>query len=231
MTTTDINQPRPLEGEINRYRLLLYGDHGIGKSRVALDLVRRKGLWLTADSTWTMALTDEWKSKIDRIPWELLSQIPTISGRLKSGELDYDLAILDPTSTVLGEALVKFVDKYKLGAQRAPNLPEYGHYYMVKREAETLVKAMREVPCDVVYVCHTKEDRNRPNMNEEAAKALYRECNLIGYMSRGTDKIRRIQLEPTSGTIAKTQIPGIPEGTYEASKFISMLRDWKDSRG
>ncbi len=232
ISVTDENTPQPLSGAVNRFRFVLYGDEGIGKSTFALRLIEKRGLWVTADSTWTVALTPEFENTVDRIPWSKLSQIPVIAQRLISNTLNYDKLILDPTSTAFGDALVKFVDKKKLGDQRDPDLPSYGHYYLIMKEAQRLALLLREVPCDVIYVCHVEDDKVplRPNMNPKAAKALYRECNLIGYMFRDSGDKRKIQLESTSRIVAKTQIPGIPEGVYDADDLLRLLKEWKHAR-
>lgn len=228
----DENTPQPLSGEVNRFRFMLYGDEGIGKSTFALRLIQQRGLWLTADSTWSVALTDEFLPKVDRIPWTRLSQIPIIAERFKNSTYTHDLLIPDPTSTALGDALIRFVDKKKLGDQRDPDLPSYGHYYLIMKEAQRMATILREVPCDIIYICHVENDKVpiRPNMNDKAAKAFYRECNLIGYMSRRSGERRTVQLESTSQIVAKTQIPGIPEGTYDAEDLILRLKEWKHAR-
>jgi phage nucleotide-binding protein len=220
-------------------RALLYADTGIGKTSLAVKLVEHKGIAITNDSAWSVIeaypdVAPLW----DRVPFQGFSQVRSIAEAHMEGIEPwclYDTLLWDPCSASVNKML-RMVSKAK-----GRETEEWPDYRLVESYLSETIDVLNSSQLNVIYTAHLRfpseaDAKNkglyavRPSMPEASYNAIAREVQLIGYMFReDVGESRKIQFQPTKRVTAKTQIPTIPEGIYNAKDIPGLIRKWKDA--
>lgn len=233
-------QPMGILDQKRLLRAMFYADTGVGKTSLAAHLVENKGIAVTSDSAWSVVgRYPEIASKWDRVPFMGFSQIRSIAEAHSEGIdkwCEYDTLLWDPTS-----ASVKSMLRANATKNGRP-VEEWPDYNVVEKYLTDTIEALNKSKLNVIYTAHIRfpNDKGdaekglyavRPNMPEACYNVVAREVQLIGYMFRNdVGERRKIQFEPTKRITAKTQIPTIAEGVYDANKVPAMIREWKNGR-
>lgn len=232
-------QPVGVQEQERLLRACFYADAGMGKTSLGVHCVGNKGLAITSDSAWTVINSyPEVAPKWDRIRFEGFSQVRAIAEAHIEGLdrwAEYDTLLWDTVSASVNNML------RVTASSKGREVEEWPDYRIVERYLTDTIEILNKTKLNIIYTAHlrfpTEADAKnkqlyavRPSMPEASYLAIAREVNLVGYLTRDdVGKKRRIQVEPTKRVTAKTQIPSIPEGIYDASAIPEMIRTWKNA--
>lgn len=236
-------QPSSIVTERKLIRALFYGEVGMGKTTLAAQLVEKKGLLVTTDSAWIVIHKyPELAEKIDRIPFDGLSQIRSIAQAHNEGHepwADYDTLIWDTASTGVDLMLRRLVDAYEFKKQQMHrDLEAYPHYRMIERALIQTVNVLKDSKLNVIYLAHerapTQEDRDnletwiRASFPKASYRVLAREVSLIGWQHKNAAGDRLVQFNSTNKVQAKSQLPTVEEKTYPVAEISELITKWKE---
>lgn len=230
-----------------KFRGILYGDFGCGKTDLGIkiaNLLGKKILLVYSDSAWTTILKyPEISSKTDKVPFGGLSQIKALLDGRDAGippYCDYDVLMWDTVSTSTDNVLRNLVaskgnsDKVPLNMK---GLEEYSHYRWLEVLYKELIPRLRNSDLHIIYTAHKRDPKEkdvekgvvwvRPAFPEATFYVVGRESNMIGYMYKNDSGGQRyIQLSGTREVAAKCQVPGIDEKTYKVEEIVPLLEVW-----
>lgn len=231
-------QPMSVLEHERKLRAMFYADAGMGKTSLAVHLVENRGLAVTNDSAWSVIerypdIAPKW----DRVRFDGFSQIRSIVEAHAAGKerwAEYDTLLWDPCSASVNKML------RAVSTAKRREVEEWPDYRLVERYLIDTIDVLNASNLNIIYTAHVRFPNDndakkdmyaiRPNMPEASYFAIAREVQLIGYMFRENvgDK-RKIQFQPTKRITAKTQIPTIDEGIYDADVIPELIRKWKNA--
>lgn len=229
-------QPLGVTEHKRLFRAFLYSDTGVGKTSLACHCVENRGIAVTSDSNWVVIEQyPEIAAKWDRVPFEGFSQIRAIVQAHEEGIgrwAEYDTLLWDPTSASVNAALRFSATKNNRDVET------WDDYRVTANYLGDIVREISQSTLNAIYTAHLRFPNEndakrqmyavRPDMPQASYNEIARDVQLIGYLFR--DKVggtRKLQVEPTVKVTAKTQIPTIPEGIYDASEIPSLVTKWK----
>lgn len=244
-----ITTPVQMTDQDFRFRGLLYGDFGAGKTTLGIQiaaLLGQKICLVYADSAWTVILNyHDIYPRVHKLPFGGLSTIDTILKARDYGLTpwcEFDVLMWDTASTSANTVLRNLVGARKFPKdQYAPDLEGRPHYRLLELGFRELIPKLRESDLHIIYTAHLRTPSEddvkkgklqwRPAFPEATYKEIAREANLIGYMHKKEESgnQRWIQLNGTDQTAAKCQIPGIPERTYKSEEIPQLISRWLES--
>lgn len=230
-----------------KFRGMLYSDPGGGKTTLAGKIAMALGgdiCLLSTDSAWTVLLNDpETAENVTKIDYDGLSQVRAIAQANIEGiepYCSYKTLLWDTTSTGCNITLRKLVASKKLDDKHQidPTVEGWPHYRMLECAVRDTVQILNKSNLHVIYTAHLRDPNDndrakkrfaiRPAMPEGSYKAIAQEVQLIGwlYQEKAGTKKRKIQLEGTLQETAKSQIPTIPQGTYDVDEIPELVKKW-----
>lgn len=208
----------------------------MGKTSLACRLVENRGLTLTADSNWVVIdrypdISPKW----ERRPYGGFSQIEAIVEAHEEGIkpwCDFDTILWDPCSQAVN------IEQRRAAKVFGREVEEWPDYRITANRLSDIIQLLNKSSFNVILTAHLRfpNDKDaekglyavRPNMPEACYNIVAREVQLIGYMFRDdVGEKRKIQFQPTKRVTAKSQIPTIPEGVYNAEDVPALVRKWK----
>src|SRR5687768_2523238 len=193
-------------------RALIYGDPGAGKTTLAYNMVRERGIILHADSAWQVLYKyPELQKKITPVPFEGFSQVRAIAQAHREGIepwCTYDTLIWDPVSSCVDIVLRNLVELKKKTIDWVKNQPDpevegWPHYRIASRKLLDAVVDVNKSDLNVIYVAHVKEPNEKneqkkikpsmklaPDLPAACFKVLHKEVLLLGlaYKEHRNDK-------------------------------------------
>jgi len=246
-------EPTPLTQTRKLVRACFYGPLGSGKTSLAAKVCRVLGgrsLWITADSAWEILTGKEFSDlEIDRVPFRLFGKetrglLDTTWGQLEAiieqyGDGSYYQNLInDPFSTQCDIGRLYWTRKIELNEQRHRKLTGYGHYQMVKDTFQEVVPKLRNSNLNIFYICHdsipgeeetkkTGRTAAKPNLPYQTYNLVGQECNLLGFCHKNREGQRYLlQTEGTLRTSGKSQIPTVPQKTFDQDALPQMISEW-----
>jgi phage nucleotide-binding protein len=237
-----------------RLRALFYGDFDSGKTTLAGQIIKamsRKAIFFYTDSNFVVLQKDPEVAKlIDIKPFENYTQLRVFAHAHTNnveGFSDYDTLVLDTASTAVYRILRTLVKNIKFEDQRHRELESWSHYNLVRAKSLELIEELNKSDLNIIYLCHdqdpTKSEQGqtnetrvlkkfaaRPNMPEKTFNVFAGEVSLVGWLFKEDERAKRkVTFEGTLRRMAKSQIPGIEEKTYEVEEIPELIRKWQQS--
>jgi hypothetical protein len=240
-------QPATLAKIPKLIRGLLYSDPGQGKTTLAGKILMALGgdiCLISTDSAWSVLTEDpDTAENITKYDFDGLSQIRTIAEAHMEGIepfCNFKSLLWDTASTGISVVERKLValKTYDAKHQVDPSVAGWPHYRILEGMVRDTVEILNKTSMHVIYTAHlrdpTENDRAkkrfaiRPKMPEACFNAIAQEVNLLGwlYQEKAGDKKRKIQLEGTLQETAKSQIPTIPQATYNTEEIPDLVKKW-----
>lgn len=188
--------PEPLAGRTKFWKGFLYGEYGVGKTKVTGDCIDKKGLVIATDTgAETYYNHPDLVDKIEVVPYTGLSQVRAIAEAVTEGYgkyKEFDLISVDTISQIQEEYLDWLNDNFTFTgdhrtramvrpeAKRADSslkdveiigLPDY---HLAKRNMSPIIKALVKAPINVMFVAHLRE----PTFMEQQKGKLVRRPTL-----------------------------------------------------
>jgi len=220
--------------EMQKYfRILLYGEAGVGKTKSATDL-GNSVLYIEADPMGWVTLQNHPENaiKCDLMKYQGLSQLDALSLAFERQEpkvMKYDTICIDTLSAIASldlDVVYNHRDHREIRdpAFGAPTQPDYG---VNTHRVRTTIMRLLDQPINIVITAHVREDTDqstgvmitRPSFTPQLRKDIERSMTLVGFMtaieaSKPDDPeavyTRRMQVHPTRNISAKSRIGGLP---------------------
>lgn len=193
----EATKPQPLKDRNKHWKGFLYGEYGVGKTKVTAECIEKKGLIISTDTgAETLHNHPELLDKTDIIEYDGLSQLTAIGLAISEGIEEwskYDLIAIDTISQVQEEYLDYLNDNYTYqGNMREKATPRGGSaaaktlglqdqevlgmadYHLTRNNMRSPVKALIKAPVNVMFVAHLRE----PNFLEQQKGKLTRRPTL-----------------------------------------------------
>jgi len=221
----------PMTLEDAYYRLLIYGEGGVGKTKIATD-PGVKILYVESDPYgWVTLLNHpENMAKCTRMKYVGLSQLEGLCLAWELGDEKYtshDLIVIDTLSAIATldlDVVVKSRDKKNSDSEfGAPTQPDYG--VNTERVRKVLFRLLA-LPVNIILTSHVREDKDqktgvmytRPGFTPKLRLDVERLMTLVGYLTAvgvtgegdAAEYERRLQVHPTVNIVAKSRIGGLP---------------------
>lgn len=236
--------PTPLAEEQRLLRALLYGPLGLGKTSLAGKVFKAIGgrtLTVTADSAWSVLLGIE-DLDIERLQYKsggegtTFAQLDAVVKEYGDGTYFQNL-LLDPVSSMIDSGRRHWTKMKKFKDQKDPLVSGWTHYNLVKDTFADIIDPLSASALNIIYITHDQdpseadEDKGRlskkPNLPWQTYNKLGQDCNLMGYCFKKEQGQKfLIQTEGTARIAAKSQIPGVPQGTFPQDDLPQMIADW-----
>jgi len=172
-------KPKPLASTKRYYKGFLYGEYGVGKTKLCGDLVQKKGLCIATDTgPETFFNHPELLDKIDIVEYQGLSHITAIASAIAEGATvgetdysEYDLVWVDTVSQVQEEYLDFLNDNFTYTGnyreKAMPRDPRSGltvqevigqpDYHLTRNHMRHPIKSLIKAPVDVIFTAHLRE--------------------------------------------------------------------------
>lgn len=236
-------------------RKLIYGDFGAGKTTLAAQIAYVLGdepsstALLTTDSNWIVIQKHpEIAKTIIRFNYEGFKQIQAMVLAHESGIEPYCLfktLIWDTASTGIDYSLRNLTDATASQFEKHmihPLVEGRPQYRIIERGLRDTVNILNKSKLNVIYTAHYREPSDndkegkvkkqfaiRPNIPESSFKVIAGEVQAIGWIYRESKNgQRKIQYAGTLQETAKSQIPTIPEATYNVEEIPELIKKWRE---
>lgn len=204
----------------------VYGDLGVGKTVWACTAPGRV-LLLAIEAGQKSLLSHIETSDVEVMPLSRknpVTQIEVMAARAQEGKLPFDTFVLDTFSelqrVVLDEKLAR---KVQLDDSKSPYTPEGKDYQANNEHMRRIAAAWRDVPANVIFVSHEKEEKDeetgrvyiRPDLAPKVTKTLGGYVDLIGRLQSetsddGTQYRSVLRVRTNEKVMAKTRIRSLP---------------------
>lgn len=224
-----------------KFRGLLYGDSGVGKTVLAMQMAQKlisgagKILFIdSAEGYATLQVNDRWRpltTNCDRMQYKGVAQLSALAEAIKEKHpsfTDYKVIILDQSSSMSDQDLVT-VSRARTIAdplRDEPNentWPDRNISYNRFREAINNLS----VGIHTIHLAHTGSQKDKatnieftkPSYGPSLYESICDPMHLVGYVTAnivdGT-YLRQVQVSPTRTVVAKTRIDGLkPKLSFE----------------
>lgn len=246
---------QPLDLTKIKFKWLLYGKSGVGKTVEAMELAQRitppdkQILFVDTGEGWvSLENHPQLKRRTNRMLYTGLSQFSTFVAAVTEeleGFDNYGTVVFDEFSTSAKKFLHVVLDatnvNYLTGA------PEYKHWGIMSRNLEATVWKLLELKetHNLIFVAHekTKQDERTklnltgPSFMESVEATVKENVHVVSRMTAdvenrtGVPKYKReLQLHPTKMVVAKSRVGGL-EILASPSKFNDRVVDWMNNSG
>lgn len=217
----------PIEEEVPYLRVMLYGDSGQGKTVLATTFGERILYLDSADGWVSLRNHPDLAAKCQRVPYQGLSQIDTMTDMIKAGELsEFDTVIVDEASTIATFDLdTVLAARSKKDPSKDPNVPTQPDFFANTERCRRSFMGLLKAPIHVIFVAHMREDKDdrtgvvtkRPAFSPKLRATVEQNMHLVAHMTaqerRSDSEVqydRFIQTLPSRGINAKSRIGGLP---------------------
>lgn len=171
--------PEKLSTRSRYWKGFLYGEYGVGKTKISAECIKSKGLIIATDTgAETLYNHPELLDKCDILPYDGLSQLTAVGQAIteKIDYYDYDTVIVDTISQVQEEYLDYLNDNFTYsGNMREKATPRGGaiearklglseqevlgmaDYHLTRNNMRTPIKTLIKAPVNVMFVAHLRE--------------------------------------------------------------------------
>lgn len=239
---------RPMSDENIFWRLLLYGQSGVAKTKVACETASKFGSYIYIESDpdgWvTLADWPELRALGQRMVYQGLAQLEAIclAYELEDPEFTkHKTVVLDTLSAVATLDLDKVVlTRSSLEEKRDTEMPQATQpdYGITTERVRRVLSRLLACQVNIIFVAHEREDKDentsvtyyRPGFTPKLRKDIERTMTVVGFMTAVEDRTtgeyqRRMQLQPTRTIAAKSRIRGLPVA-IDSDTFPSIIVDW-----
>lgn len=204
-------------------KVLLYGDLGVGKTVWAADSPRP--LLVAIENGAKSLLNHEQTSNARVMEYRSVRQVEALAEKLQEGKLqEFDTIILDTFSELQRLVLDRHLEEqHRRDPDKSLYTPQGKDYQNNGEHMRRIAAAFRDVPRNVIFTSHEKEDKNeetgaifiRPDLAPKVAKTLGGYVDLVGRitsnMADDADSYEsEVRIRPSGRIMAKTRIKSLP---------------------
>lgn len=206
-------------------KVLLYGELGTGKTVWAADAP--SPLLVAIENGAKSLLNHEVTSKVEVMQFRSVRQVEALAMKLQEGKLEqFDTIILDTFSELQRKVLDGHLEEqHRRDPDKSLYTPKGLDHQTNGEHMRRIAAAFRDVPRNVIYTSHEKEDKNeetgavyiRPDLAPKVTKTLGGYVDLIGRMTSNmaddmdSDSYEsEVRIRPTNRIMAKTRIKSLP---------------------
>lgn len=204
---------KPARANFPTYKILIYGDSGVGKTSLFKDA---KDTLILDVEEGTSVFKGESSTDVAQITcWEDLQGYYAL---LQSGELRYTNVVLD-SITEYQELCKDYVLKTYQRNRISPDVPSQQDYGEISEKMRKMLRQFRALDCNVIYIARTKytkddttgEIRVRPDVVGKLENDLPGAMDIVGYMAANADGERFICFNLTGKYLAKDRTHSFPD--------------------
>lgn len=258
-TDREIEQLRsliePLDLTKIKFKWLLYGTSGVGKTVEAMELAQRftpadkKILYVDTGEGWvSLENHPQLKKRTDRMLYQGMSQFKILVDAIQSGAEsfnNYGTIVFDEFSTSAQKFLHVVLDTNNVN--KLTEAPEFKHWGIVSRNvSETMWDLLRlKESHHIVFVAHEKTKKSQRTQLEHTGPSFMESVesvvkNNVHVVSRMTADVsnktgvpiykRELQVHPTKMVAAKSRVGGL-EILVTPTVFNERVLDWMQNSG
>lgn len=172
--------PEELTSQMKYWKGFLFGEYGVGKTKVACECAETAGLDVYTDRGYqTLFNHPELKDKIKAVPYQGLNHLTAIGQAVAEGIApydQYDLIVIDTISQVQEEYLDFLNDNFTYnGALREKAIPRVNSmeakrlglseqevlglpdYHLTRNKMRHPIKSLIKAPVNVMFIAHLRE--------------------------------------------------------------------------
>lgn len=222
-------------GERSRWtKVLIYGDLGTGKTVWAGN---SPNPLLVAIEVGAKSLLNHSETRdVEVMEFRSVKQVEALAGKLQEGKLgQFDTIILDTFSELQRLVLDNHLaDGHRRDPDKSLYTPLGKDYQTNGEHMRRIAAAFRDVPRNVIFTSHEKEDKNeetgavylRPDLAPKVAKTLGGYVDLVGRitsnMAEDAESFEsEVRIRPTNRIMAKTRIMPLPT-VMKNSSFMTV---------
>lgn len=241
---------QPLDLTKIRFKWLLYGKSGVGKTVEAVELAQRitppdkKILFVDTGEGWvSLENHPQLKKRTDRMLYQGLSQFANLVQAIQEGLEGFDnygTVVFDEFSTSAKKFLHVVLDATQVNM--LTGAPEYKHWGIMSRNVEATVWKLLELKetHNLIFIAHEKAKKDErtqitntgPSFMESVEATVKENVHVVSRMTAdvenrtGIPKYKReLQVHPSKMITAKSRVGGL-EILVPPSKFNDRVVDW-----
>jgi hypothetical protein len=236
-----------------KFKGLTYGESGVGKTILNLDLAQRitppdkRILYVDTGEGWVSALNHpQLKKRVQRMVYKGMKQFSVLVQAIQEdvpGFDDYGSIIFDEFSTSAKKFLHVVLDANQV--DRMKEAPEFKHWGIMSRNIESTVWDLLKLKetHHLFFIAHervrenkrTKIEITRPAFMDSIEGTVKNDMHVVARMTASVSNatgapqyVRDLQCHPTKMVIAKSRIGGL-DIKVSPSKFTQRIVEWMDS--
>lgn len=207
----------------------IYGEPGVGKTTFVS--YAPKLLLISAEGGETSI--HKTPNKPDIIEASSLKDLGEIYLWLKAGDHPYESVAIDTLTEVQKIALVDIVrEESTKKPNKDPDIPTIPDYGLLGKRMSKAVRAFRDLPMNVFFLCHTRVDKDEdtgvvssgPNLTPAVATDVNAYVDAIFYIGMGKEGQRQILTQPHRRFVAKHRLGELPN-VIEFSEDVMVRAD------
>lgn len=245
----------PLDESEIRFKWLLYGESGVGKTIEALQLAQlitpkdKRILHVDTGEGWVSVNNHpQLKQRTDRMIYQGLSQFEALVEAIEEdaeGFDNYGTIIFDEFSTSTKKFLHVVLDTNNVKVLTEG--PEFKHWGIMSRNIENTIWALLRLKetHNLIFIAHertrenkrTKLEMTRPSFQDSIEGVVKENVHVVSRMTGTVDNregtpmyTRELQVHPTKMVVAKSRVGGL-EILTTPSTFNQVVVDWMNSGG
>lgn len=206
-------------------KAVLYGDLGVGKTFWACDAP--SVLLVAIENGAKTLLNHEATQNAYVMEYRSVKQVEALAAKLQEGKLEqFDTIVLDTFSELQRLVLDKHLEEqHRRDPDKSLYTPQGKDYQNNNEHMRRIAAAFRDVPRNVIFTSHEKEDKNeetgavyiRPDLAPKVAKTIGGYVDLVGRMTSNmaddsdpTTFESEVRIRPSARIMAKTRIMSLP---------------------